>query len=183
MARELATSEPVNLRRGNFIYRKAGERLQKRLRITWALAAMLLILVFAEAGVRYFMVQRDLSSLDSSIRTIYKEVFPSRKKPVDEVAELKAEIKRLGATSSEGILAILKKLADAKGDDPREIYEVDFDGSQIIGKGYDRSTQGVNEFKAKASALFGSFEVSEIKSRPDGTVGFTFRGTLKGGGK
>src|SRR6185369_6711191 len=114
----------------------------------------LIILVFAEAGVRYFIVQRDLSSLDGSIRAIYKEVFPTRKKPVDEVAELKAEIKRLGATGSEGILAILKKLADAKGDDPREIYEVEFDGSQITGKGYDRSAQGVNEFKAKASELF-----------------------------
>ena len=183
MARELVSGEPVNLRRGSFSYRKHSERLRKKLKVTWFLLGTLLILIFAEAGVRYFIAQRDLSSLDSSIRAIYKEVFPTRKKPVDEVAELKAEIKKLGVTGSEGILAILKKLADAKGDDPREIYEVDFDGSQITGKGYDRSAQGVNEFKSKASALFGSFEVSEIKSRPDGTVGFAFRGTLKGGGK
>src|SRR6185369_857432 len=154
MARELVSGEPVNLRRGSFSYRKHGERLRKKLKVTWALLCALIILVFAEAGVRYFIVQRDLSSLDGSIRAIYKEVFPTRKKPVDEVAELKAEIKRLGATGSEGILAILKKLADAKGDDPREIYEVEFDGSQITGKGYDRSAQGVNEFKAKASELF-----------------------------
>jgi general secretion pathway protein L len=183
MARELVSGDPVNLRRGSFSYRKHGERLRKKLMVTWALLGTLLLLIFAEAGVRYFIVQRDLSSLDSSIRAIYKEIFPNRKKPVDEVAELKAEIRKLGMTSSEGILAILKKLAEAKGDDPREIYEVDFDGSQITGKGYDRSAQAVNEFKAKASALFGSFEVSEIKSRPDGTVGFAFRGTLKGGGK
>jgi len=183
MARELVSGEPVNLRRGSFIYRKDSDRLRKKLMVTWALLGTLLILIFAEAGVRYFIVQRDLSSLDGSIRAIYKEVFPTRKKPVDEVAELQAEIKRLGATSSEGVLAILKKLTDAKGDDPREIYEVDFDGSQITGKGYDRSAQAVNEFKTKASALFNSFEVSEIKSRPDGTVGFAFRGTLKGGGK
>ena len=183
MARELVAGDPVNLRRGSFIYRKHNERLRKKLKVTWFLLGTLLILIFAEAGVRYFIVQRDLSSLESSIRAIYKEVFPTRKKPVDEVAELKAEIRKLGVSGSEGILSILKKLADAKGDDPREIYEVDFDGSQVTGKGYDRSAQGVNEFKAKASAHFGSFEVSEIKSRPDGTVGFAFRGTLKGGGK
>lgn len=183
MARELVSGEPVNLRRGSLSYRKGSDLLRKKLRVTWALLLVLIILVFSEAGVRYFIVQRDLSSLERSIRAIYNGVFPTRKKPVDEVAELKAEIKRLGVTGSEGILSILKKLADAKGDDPREIYEVDFDGSQIMGKGYDRSAQGVNEFKSKASPLFSSFEVSEIKSRPDGTVGFAFRGTLKGGGK
>jgi general secretion pathway protein L len=141
------------------------------------------MLFFAESGIRYLIAQRELSSLNASIRAIYKEVFPTRTKPVDEVAELKAEIKRLGAAGSEGILPVLKKLTDAKGDDPREIYEVDFDGSQLTGKGYDRSSQGVNDFKAKALLQFGSFEVSEIKSRPDGSVSFSFRGTLKGGGK
>lgn len=183
MARELVAGDPVNLRRGSFIYRKHGEQLRKKLKVTWFLLAALVILIFAEAGVRYFIVERDLASLERSIGAIYKEVFPTRKKPVDEVAELRAEIRKLGVSGPEGILGILKKLAEAKGDDPREIYEVDFDGTQITGKGYDRSAQGVNEFRAKAAAHFGSFEVSEIKSRPDGTVGFAFRGTLKGGGK
>ncbi len=183
MARELVSGEPVNLRRGAFSYRKNSDKVRKKLRLTWSLLALLLLLVFLEAGVRYYIAQRDLSSLDSSISTLYKGVFPTRKKPVDEVAELKAEIRKLGVTGTEGVLAILKKLADAKGDDPRELYEIEFDGSQITGKGYDRSAQGVSEFRSKAAALFGSFEVSEIKSRPDGTVGFAFRGTLKGGGK
>ena len=42
---------------------------------------------------------------------------------------------------------------------------------------------GPRRFKIKAAAQFDGFEVSEIKSRPDGTVSFAFRGTLKGGGK
>jgi len=183
MARELASGDPVNLRRGTLSFTRTRDKFRKKLRLTYALAAALVILVFAESGVRYFIAQRELSSLNSSILSIYKEVFPKRSKPVDEVAELKAEIKKLGATGSEGILSVLKKLTDAKGDDPREIYEVDFDGSQVTGRGYDRSSQGVNEFKAKAALQFGSFEVSEIKSRPDGSVSFAFRGSLKGGGK
>jgi general secretion pathway protein L len=183
MARELVFGDPINLRRGALSFTRMRDKFRKRVRLTYALAAALAILVFAEAGVRYFIAQRDLSSLNSSIRSIYKEVFPARTKPVDEVAELRAEIKKLGAAGSEGVLAVLKKLTDAKGDDPREIYEVDFDGSQVTGRGYDRSSQGVNEFKTKALLQFGSFEVSEIKSRPDGTVSFAFRGNLKGGGK
>lgn len=183
MARELAFGEPVNLRRGALRFTKLRDNLRKKLRLTYALAAALLLLVVAEAGVRYFILQRDIASLNTSIRAIYKDVFPTRSKAVDEVSELKAEIKRLGATGSEGVLVVLKKLTEAKGDDPREIYEIDFDGIQVTGRGYDRSAQGVNEFKTKASLQFGNFEVSEIKSRPDGSVSFAFRGNLKGGGK
>lgn len=183
MARELVSGEPVNLRRGPLGFTRNRDLFRKKLRLTGILAAVLLLLLFAEAGGRYFIAQRDLSSVNSSIRAIYKEVFPNRAKPVDEVSELKAEIKKLGASGTEGILSVLKKLTDAKGDDPREIYEVDYDGNQLSGRGYDRSAQGVNDFKLKASPLFASFEVNEIKSRPDGSVSFAFRGTLKGGGK
>lgn len=183
LARVLAFGEPVNLRRGALRFTKTDETFRKKLRITAALAAALLLLVFAEAGVRYFIAGRDLASLNTSIRTLYKEIFPTRTKVVDEVSELKAEIRKLGAVSSDGVLAVLKKLTDAKGDDPRELYEVDFDGIQVTGRGYDRSAQGVNDFKAKAALQFGSFEVSEIKSRPDGSVSFAFRGSLTGGGK
>jgi general secretion pathway protein L len=183
MARELAFGEPVTLRRGALSYTRAQDRFRKKLQITYGLAAALALLVFAEAGIRYFIAQREVTSLDASIRNIYKEVFPARTKPVDEVAELKAEIKKLGATGSGGVLAVLKMLADAKGDGPGELYEVDFDGIQVTGRGYAPSAGGVNEFKAKALLQFGSFEVSEIKSRPDGSVSFAFRGSLKGGGK
>ena len=183
MARELVFGEPVNLRRGALSFTKTRDLFRKKLKLTFALAAAVVLLIFAEAGVRYFIAQRDLASLDASLRSIYKEIFPTRTKPVDEVAELKAEIKRLGVSDSAGVLASLKKLTDAKSDALTEIYELDFDGSQLTGRGYDRTSQGVNEFKAKAAPLFASFDVSEIKSRPDGSVSFAFRGTLKGGGK
>ena len=183
MARELAFGEPVNLRRGALSFTRTRDRFRKKLRLTYALAAALVLLVFAESGVRYFIAQRQLTSLNASIRSIYKEVFPTRVKTVDEVSELKAEIKKLGAAGSGGVLAVLKQLTDAKGDGPGELYEVDFDGSQVTGRGYAPSSGGVNEFKSKASLQFCSFEVSEIKSRPDGSVSFAFRGNLKGGGK
>ena len=183
MAEELLLGEPVNLRRGALRYTRQTDRLRKKLRLTYALAAALVVLIFAEAGVRYYLARKDVASLDTSIRSIYKEVFPTRAKAVDEVSELKAEIKRLGATGGEGVLAVLTKLANAKGDEARELYEVDFDGNQITGRGYDRTAQSVTDFKTRAGALFASFEVSEIKSRPDGSVSFAFRGSLKGGGK
>jgi general secretion pathway protein L len=157
--------------------------LQRKLRLTIGLAAAAILLVFGEAGVRYYLLQRDIASVEASIRKIYSEAFPKRAKPVDEVAEMKAEIKRLGATSSQSVLASLKKLADAKVDELNELYEIEVDGNQVSGKGIARSVQAVNEFKVRCAAMFGGFEVSEIRSRPDGATGFSFRSAPKEGGR
>ena len=183
-ARAVCFGAPLDLRNGPLAYTRGHEKLRKRLRLTAILAAAVIILLFAEAGLRWFLVKRDLDSLNGSIRTIYKDVFPGRTKPVDEVAELKAEIRRLGSSSgSGGVLAALKLLADAKGDDVTGIVETDLDGNQLRIKGDARSAQAVNDFKARLKQSFASLEVGEIKSRPDNSVAFSLRGTLKEGGK
>ncbi len=183
-ARAVCFGAPLDLRNGPLAYTRGHEKLRKRLRLTAILAATVVTLLFAETGLRWFLVKRDLDSLNGSIRTIYKDVFPGRTKPVDEVAELKAEIRRLGSSSgSGGVLATLKLLADAKGDELTGIVETDLDGSQLRIKGDARSALAVNDFKARLKPVFASLEVGEIKSRPDGSVTFSLRGTLKEGGK
>lgn len=182
-AADLAGGDPVNFRRGPLSFVRRRIELRRRLRLTWGLAAGLIILIFAEAGVRYYLLQRDLKSVESSIARIYRQAFPKRSKAVDEVAEMKAEIRRLGADTSQATLASLKRLAEAKGEDISEIYEVEVEGAGVSGKGIARSIQAVNDFKARCAPLFGAFDVNELKSRPDGSTGFSFRGGVKGGGK
>ncbi|HZV82431.1 MAG TPA: type II secretion system protein GspL [Geobacteraceae bacterium] len=182
-AADLIGGDPVNFRRGPLTFVRRKLELQRKLRLTAALAAAVLLLLFAETGVRYYLLQKDLTSVESSIRKIYGEVFPKRSRAVDEVAELKAEIKRLGTSSSQGVLAPLKKLSEAKGEELSELYEIDIEGSQVSGKGVARTLQGVNDFKTRCTPLFGGFEVSEIKSRPDGATGFSFRSGSKEVGK
>jgi general secretion pathway protein L len=144
-------------------------------------AAAVVVLVFAESAVRYALAKRDLASIDLSIRGVYKEIFPTRKKPVDEVAEVRSEIKRLeGAKTSSNLLKLLKDLAEVKGDEVTGIYETEVDGSEVRLKGEARSFQAANDFKGRAAKLFDGGEVSEIKSRPDGSVTFSFRGKIKG---
>ncbi len=192
-ARDLATpyavaaaflaGDPVNFRRSSLVFTRNRTELQKRLKLTGVLVAIALVLLFAEAFLRYYLVKKDLASLDISIRKIYNQAFPKRTKPVDEVAELRAEIRRMGAASPDGILIPLKKLAEAKGEELNELYEIDIDGVQITGKGIARSVQGVNDFKAKGATFFSTVEVNEIKSRPDGSTGFSFRAGIKEVGK
>lgn len=181
VAAAVADGSALNLRRGALAYTAGNEKLYKRLRISMILAAALVLLVFAESGVRYYLVKRDLASLDLSIRGIYKEIFPTRKKPVDEVSELRSEIKRLeGAKTSSNVLKLLKDLAEAKGDQIGGFYETEIDGTEVNLKGDAASIQAANDFKARAALVFDAAEVSEIKSKPDGSVTFNFHGKTKG---
>lgn len=184
LARACAYAEPVDFRRGSLAYTAGLAKARRKLRFTIFLAAALIVLLFAELGLRYFLVRKDLNSLNASIGSIYREVFPARKKAVDEVAELRSEIKRLGgAESGNSLLPVLKKLAELKGDEVIGIYETEIDGGEVRLKGDARSVQGVNDFRARAAGAFAGAELGEIKSRPDGSVGFTFRATLKEGKK
>ncbi|RII28773.1 MAG: general secretion pathway protein GspL [Geobacter sp.] len=170
----------VNFRSGNLAYTAGDASARRKLRMTLVLAAILIVALIAETSVRYYLVRRDLNSLDTSILTVYRQVFPNRKKPVDAVGELKGEIRRLsGSTATGSVLAALTKAAELKGDDITGIYEAEFDHGQLRLKGDARSIQGVNDFKTRAAAAFSDGEVSEIKSKPDGTVSFQFRGTYK----
>jgi general secretion pathway protein L len=48
-------------------------------------------------------------------------------------------------------------------------------------KGDARSYNAANNFKSRLAPLFDTAKMEEVKSRPDGSVSFTFRGTLKEG--
>jgi len=181
VAAAVADGSALNLRRGALAYTAGSDKLYRRLRLSMILAAALVLLVFAESGVRYYLVQRDLASLDLSIKGIYKEVFPTRKKAVDEVSELRSEIKRLeGAKTSSNLLKLLKELAEIKGEDVAGIYETELNGADVSLKGDAKNFQVANDFKARAATLLDGAEVSDTKSRQDGSVTFTLRGKMKG---
>ena len=71
-------------------------------------------------------------------------------------------------------------LAEAKGDGVTGIYETEVDGPEVRLKGEARSFQAANDFKGRVGKVLDGAEVSEIKSRPDGSVSFSCRGKIKG---
>ncbi|MBT1074104.1 type II secretion system protein GspL [Geobacter grbiciae] len=184
LATAMARGDAVDFRAGDLAWTKGKEKALRRLRLPLALAALLLLLLGADAGIRYLLVKRDLASLDASIGAIYREVFPGRKKGVDEAAEMRTEIRKLGASGGKSqVLETLNRLATAKGDDILGLYEVEIDGGQVRLKGDARSTQAVNDFKNRLAAMLSPADVGQITSKPDGTVTFTLRGTMKEGGQ
>jgi general secretion pathway protein L len=142
------------------------------------------VLLFVSKGLQYRSARTDIASLNVSISSIYREIFPTRTKAVDELSEIKGEIRKLtGSENSSSALDVLKQLAEAKGTAINGLFEAELDGRTLRVKGDARSAQSVNEFKAALSGLMATVEVGEIKSRPDGTVGFSLFGTLKEGAK
>jgi general secretion pathway protein L len=173
-----------DFRQGELAWTAGDAKLRKKLLLTGILAVIAVTLLFVQKGLQYRAASADLASLNKSVAAIYREIFPARAKAVDEISEVKGEIKKLaGVESSSGYLDIMKKLADAKGNSINGLYEAELEGRSLRIKGDARSTQAVNEFKAALAPLLASAELGEVKSRPDGTVGFVMTGTLKEGTK
>lgn len=173
-----------DFRRGELAWTADRENLKKRFYLTGALAAVVLLLLFTMKGLQYRAAQADLTSLNTSIAAIYRGIFPTRAKAVDEVAEIKGEIRKLTTTNNNnGFLDVLKKLAEAKGTSINGLYEAELDGQNLKVKGEAPSADAANQFKLAVAPLLASVELGELKTKPDGSVAFTLTGTLKEGEK
>ena len=173
-----------DFRQGELAWTAGDAKLRKKLLLTGILAAAVILLLFVNKGLQYRAAATDLLSLNKSVAAIYREIFPTRAKAVDEISEIKGEIRKLaGVENSGGYLDLMKKLAEVKGNSINGLYEAELEGSSLRIKGDARSAQAVNEFKAALAPLLASAELGEVKSRPDGTVTFSLTGTLKGGTK
>ena len=170
----------INFRRGDLAWTTGDARHRKKLFLTLILAVILVILLFVSKGLQYRAARADVSSLNTSISTVYREIFPGRTKAVDELSEVKGEVKKLaGGESARGALDVFKLLAAAKGTSINGLYEAELEGRTLRLKGDARSSQAVNEFKTALAAVTTTIELGEIKSRPDGTVTFSLSATIK----
>jgi general secretion pathway protein L len=180
VARACHAGELPDFRRDNLVWTAGNEKARKKLILTAVLAVAAVVLLFAYKGLQYRAARADVMSLNSSISSLYREIFPNRTKAVDELAEVKGELRKLsGSGVSDGTLDVLKRLAEAKGTTIQGLYEVELEGTSLRVKGDARSSQAVNEFKAALTDVITAIELGEIKSRPDGTVSFSLTGTVK----
>lgn len=184
VAMAYSKADPLfNLRTGALAWTGRSSRLLRTFRVPLILLTVLLVLLFTELGIRWRLLATDLTALDNSIGKIYKDVFPDRKKAMDESAELKAEIKRLEANASSlHPLPFLKLLSEAKGDGISTITEIDLDESRFMLKGDANSAVDVTTFRQRLMGSAYNPDQPEITTRPNKSVLFTLRGN-NGGNK
>ena len=173
-----------DFRKGELAWTSGNATLRRNLLVTGILAGIVILLLFTNVVLQYRTTNAELASVNKSIAGIYREIFPTRAKAIDEISEVKGEIRKLaGVENSGGYLDILKKLAEAKGSRINGLYEAELEGRNLRIKGDARSTQAVTEFKSVLTPLLATVELGEVKSRPDGTVTFSLTGTIKEGAK
>lgn len=184
VARACQAGELPDFRRGDLAWTSGDARLRRKLILTAVLVAAAVVLLFVSKGLQYRAARKDITSLNASISSVYREIFPSRTKAVDELSEVKGEIRKLtGTENSSSVLDVLRQVAESKGNAINGLFEAELEGRTLRIKGDARSAQSVNEFKSALSGLMKQVDVGEIKSRSDGTVSFTLSGTLKEGEK
>jgi general secretion pathway protein L len=173
-----------DFRQGELAWTAGDAKIRRKLQLTGILMCAVIAILFVSQVIKYRTVTTDIVSLNRSIAAIYREVFPTRPKAVDELSEIRGELKKLAAgEASGGYLDTLKRVADAKGATINGLYEAELDGRTLRLKGDARSAQAVNDFKASLSGVLSSAQLGEIKTRSDGTVAFSLTGTIKEGQK
>lgn len=166
-----------NLRSGPLAWSRQRRHLLRRHRLPLLLAGLLVLLLTIESGTRWYLLKRDLASVNGSIARIFREVFPTRAKAVDEVAEISAEIRRLqGGLSTNASLAFLIDLAAMKSDEITLFSEVEYDAGSVRLKGDSRSSAAVNSLRQQLLAAGWSMEQPDLTNRPNGSVLFVLKG-------
>lgn len=171
------SGEIFNLRSGPLAWAGKRSHLIRKFRIPLFLGGIFLVLLFAETGLRWHLLARDITETNRSIARIYKTVFPTRAKAVDEVGELRAEIRRLqqGGSGNE-TLAFLTMLAQAKDEKNIGFSEVAFDSERFQLKGDALNFTAVTALSQKVSEAGWTVEQPALTNRPGATTLFVLKG-------
>ena len=171
------SGEIFNLRNGPLAWSGKRSHLIKQFRTPLILGCVFLVLLFAETGLRWHLLARDITETNRSITKIYGTVFPTRAKAVDEVAELKAEIRRLqqGGSGNE-TLAFLTLVAQAKDEKIIGFSEVELDTERFQLKGDTLDATAVTALSRKVSEAGWNVEQPALTNRPGATTLFVLKG-------
>ncbi len=176
-SREELLNPSVNLRQYELAYTGDIERFKNNLKLSGALALILLILVGALAALRLVTVKKDYKSLTKEVHTIYKNVFPGDKKIIDVERQLKGNLNILmeKKTVLGGIpvLDILRTIAVNKNNDNITLYEFSADGKNILIKGIATSFEDVESLKKNLASAFHKVKVMSSDATADKKINFT----------
>jgi general secretion pathway protein L len=162
---EIEGVECLNFHRSQFPGRKIVSRYRAPLLKTGALAAAMLLLMFASVLIQSHLQQRRVAGLDQQIAAIFSATFPDVKKPADPYQQMQIglqELKKSAALPGEALPAarsidILKSISDSI---PQEIAVV-----------FERLVLGPDSILISGStAAFNS--VDEIKGHLERVAGF-----------
>ena len=170
------TQPTINLRIGQFAYRKDAEKTGRALRVTVVLAFLLALVVHASMMLEAIIIKKDLTTIKSDMRDSYSGLFPSDKKTIDALNQLKSHIREIEEKNDAltGI-ATLKFLIDLSK--TRESYivytDIQIEKNLIKMKAETGSMDDLSKIKMKLSEFLPDVSISDVKSTAHGKIIFT----------
>ena len=176
----------VNFRRGEFEYTKDRVAFRRRLRLTAALCAALLVLAAGDFYVRYLGLTSELEAYRQSLKASYQELFPSEMNVSDPVYQLEAKLKALekeAASLGSGgrSLDVLKSVAVAVPDGLGvKIDEFSIAAGRIAAKGEAPTFNAANSVRESLQkAGFKDVAMGETRAMPGGRTSFSINGAIE----
>ncbi|MBI4710210.1 MAG: hypothetical protein HY759_03785 [Nitrospirae bacterium] len=171
----------INLRREELSYTGDVRRLSKSLRMTTALALILLIMLCSETVISFFWEKKENARLSREITALYRECFPEDAKIIDPVRQFRGNLssltERKAILTGAPVLDILLQVAESKKN--ISIYEFNMDEKNIFLKGAAVSFEDVDSFKNTLRPSFSDVKVMDSKTSPDKKINFVITMKVK----
>ena len=171
----------VDFRKGEFAHTADADKVKKSLRITAALAVLLLLLFLADTTMNIISARRENQDLRDDIRKTYQAMFPGEKKITSETYQLKAHLKELKDKESSFIgvspLETLRALTRISGPGV-SLSEISVEKDIIILKGECPSLSDAQRIKSELEDILTGVSISDTKPSSGNKTFFTI--TAKG---
>lgn len=177
----------VNFRRGEFEYTKDRTAFRRRLRLTAALCAALVLLVTGDLYVRYRGLSSELESYRQALKSSYTELFPSEANVADPVYQLEAKLKAIEKEASSlgsggRSLDVLKRVAESVPEGMGvKIDEFNMADGRITARGEAQTFNAANAVKESLQKKGGFKDVAigETRAKPNGKTSFSINAGLR----
>ena len=171
----------MDFRKGEFAHTADADKVKKSLRITAALAVLLLLLFLADTTMNIISARRENQDLRDDIRKTYQAMFPGEKKITSETYQLKAHLKELkdkeGSFVGVSPLETLRALTRISGPGV-SLSEISIEKDIIILKGECPSLSDTQKIKSELEDILTSVSISDTKPSSGNKTLFTI--TAKG---
>jgi Tfp pilus assembly protein PilN len=173
---EIEGVEGLNFHRGQFPGRKIVSRYRAPLIRTGAMAAAVLLLMFASVLIQSHLQQRRIAELDQQIAAVFSETFPEVKKPADPYQQMQIglqELKKNAALPGEVLPAahsidILKSISDSIPTETAVVLERMVLGpDSILISGTTAAFNAVDEIKGHLERVAGFKKVTISSANTD----------------
>jgi hypothetical protein len=174
-AQEL-TKPTIDLRIGQFAYKKDAEKIGKALRITFLLAFLLALVVHASIMFQAVMMKKEVATIMSDMRGSYSSLFPSDKKTIDVLNQLKSHIREIEEKSDTltGITTLQFLMDLSKRRDSYTVYtDIQIEKGLIKMKAETSSMDDLSKIEKKLSEFLLDVSVSDVKTSAHGKILFT----------